>query len=453
VIVPITRYARAADGAHIAFQVIGDGPEDLAFVPGWRSRLGMSWEQPLDARFLRSLASFSRLILVDPRGRGFSDAVSGDAPLSLEARMDDLRSVLDAVGSDRSAILGVFEGTAMCALFAATYPARTTALLLYAAYARGAWAADYPWAWTDEEMEQDIAEADEALYSASDAYYMHWVEEFVPSLAHDAAFQPWLRKVFNSPGNRASMIALERLEHEVDIRAVLPTIRVPTLVINRTGDRIADLPEGRWVADQIPGAKFAELPGDDHPPWAGDQRAVIETIRSFLGVERAIEADRVLATVLFTDIVDSTRLAAEVGDAAWKEMLAEHDERARAEIARYGGTFVDAAGDGIFATFDGPARAVRCADSMAAALRDLQIRIRAGCHTGEVELAGEKVRGLAVHICARIAALAEPDEVLVSSTVKDLVVGSGLIFEDAGEHELKGVPDNWRVYRVIGESR
>jgi class 3 adenylate cyclase len=448
--VPATRYTRARDGAHIAYQVSGDGPIDLVYVPGWSSRLEMSWEQPLDARFFRSLASFSRLILVDRRGSGLSDSVSGDAPPSLEVRMDDLRSVLDAVGSAEAVLFGVFEGGPLCALFAATYPMRTKALVLYASYARGAWAADYPWAWTDEEMERSLAEAERALQSGSDdAFYRRWVEDTVPSLAHDTASQPWLRKVF-AISNPGSSIALVRLDHEVDIRSVLPTIRVPTLVINRRGDRVADLPEGRWLAGQIAGATFVELPGEDHPPWAGDQQAVLESIRAFLGAERhPVGLDRVLATVLFTDIVDSTRRAAEVGDAAWKELIAEHDDRTRAAVTRFGGKVVDTAGDGMFATFDGPARAVRCAAATGEDLRGLGIRIRAGCHTGEVELSGDRVRGMAVHIGARVAALAGADEVLVSSTVKDLVIGSGLIFEDAGEHELKGVPDRWHLYRVV----
>jgi class 3 adenylate cyclase len=448
--IPKTRYAIAADGAHIAYQVVGDGPNDLVYVPGWSSRLEMSWEQPLDARFLRSLAASTRLILVDRRGSGRSDPLSGDTPLSLGARLDDLGVVLDAVGSERAALLGVFEGGPPCTLFAATYPARTRALVLYASYARGSWAPDYPWAWTDEEMEDDIAAGERSLREGSEEdFYRAWMEETVPTLASEADAHPWLRKLFDI-SNPGSAITLTRFEHATDIRAVLPTIQVPTLVINRTGDRVADLEEGRWVAGQIPGARFVELPGIDHPPWAGDQGAILETITAFLGVELPpAETDRVLATVLMTDIVDSTRRAAELGDGGWADLIATHDERAKAQIARFAGRFVDSAGDGVFATFDGPARAVRCAEAIDDAIRDLGIQIRAGCHTGEVELAGDKVRGIAVHIGARIAAMAEPGEVLVSSTVRDLVVGSGLAFDDAGEHELKGVPSSWHLYRVV----
>jgi class 3 adenylate cyclase len=451
--VPETRYAKTADGAYIAYKVAGEGSTDIVYIPGWNSRLDLSWEQPLDARFVRSLASFSRLIMLDRRGSGLSDSVSHHAPPPLEVLVDDIKSVLDAVGSEKATVFGEFEGGPHCALFAATYPTRTRALILYATYARGAWAPDYPWAWTDQEMEEDIASGERALQSGRDdeEYYTGWVEQLVPSLADDASLKPWLRKLFGVSGNPGSQIALVRFDHSIDVRAVLPTIRVPTLVMNRVGDRMADLDEGRWLAAQIPDATFLELPGEDHPPWAGDQGSILEAVSAFLGVSRQpAEVDRVLATVLFTDIVDSTQKAIELGDAGWRDLLATHEERAKAEIARYAGTFVDAAGDGVFATFAGPARAVRCALAIGASLRDIELEIRAGCHTGEVELAQNRVRGIAVHIGARVAALAEPSQVLVSSTVKDLVAGSGLSFEDAGEHLLKGVPERWHLYRVVG---
>ncbi len=447
---PETRYAKTSDGVHLAYQVVGEGP-DLVYVPGWDSRVEASWDQPLDATFLRSLASSWRLVLVDRRGSGLSDSVSHVLPPSLEARIDDIKLVLDAVHSEKASILGISEGGPLCALFAATYPARTSALVLYASWARGAWAPDYPWAWTDQQLEEDIAQAEQALERGrDDSYFDDWLEETVPSLAHDTKSRPWLRRVYMSTGNLGSLLALARLEHELDIRAVLPTIRVPTLVINRTGDRVADLDEGRWLAGQIPGASFVELPGIDHPPWAGDQSLVLETISSFLGVRRPpADVDRVLATVLFTDIVGSTEQLSRLGDADWRSILARHDERAHAEIERHRGRFVDSAGDGLLATFDGPARAVRCAQAIGSSVRDLGIQIRAGVHTGEVELDGDAVRGIAVHIGARVAALSGPSEVLVSQTVKDLVAGSGLAFEDAGVHELKGVPDPWHLYRVV----
>ena len=450
--VPETRYAKTPDGFYIAYQVAGEGSTDLVYVPGgtWTTRQDVSWEQPLSAKFLRSLASFSRLIMLDRRGHGLSGSVPRDAPPPLEEQVDDIRSVLDAVGSEQAAVFGEFEGGPLCSLFAATYPARTRALVLYATYARGAWAPDYPWAWTDEQLEEDIAWSERSLKAGDDDFFVGWAEEFAPSLAHDPSFRPWLEKVFANPANPASSIALTRFDHSLDVRAVLPTIRVPTLVINRVGDRVAELEEGRWLAGQISDATFIELPGEDHLPWAGDQASILDAITSFLGVIRQpVQADRVLATVLFTDIVDSTRKVVELGDERWKDLVALHDARAKAEITKHAGTFIDSTGDGIFATFEGPARAVRCAQAIGTSVRDLGLEVRAGCHTGEVELTGDKVRGIAVHVGARIAAIAGPAQVMVSSTVKDLVAGSGLTFEDAGEHELKGVPDSWHLYRVV----
>jgi class 3 adenylate cyclase len=449
--VPDTRYARTADDVHIAYKVIGAGPIDLVYVPSWYSRLDVSWEQPLEARFLRSLASFSRLVMVDRRGIGLSDPVPRVAPPPPEVLVDDLRSVMNAVGSREAALFGVFEGGPLCTLYAATHPESTRGLVLYASRARGAWAPDYPWRMTDQQFEAALARAERAVEDGWDeGFFRQWAEETVPTLAHDKGFSPWLRKAFGPPGAFGAAVALARLDHLLDIRAVLPTIQVPTLVVNRVGDRVADVEEGRWLASQIPGARFVELPGVDHPPWAGDQRSVIETISSFLGVNRPpAEVDRVLATVLFTDIVDSTRKAAELGDAVWKDLVADSQKRSTAEIARHSGTFIDSTGDGVFATFDGPARAVRCAQAIGTSLREIGLVIRSGCHTGEVELNGDTVSGIAVHIGARIAALASGGEVLVSSTVKDLVVGSPLRFENAGEHELKGVPDRWRLYRVL----
>ena len=449
--VPETRYAKSVDGAYIAYKAVGSASIDLVYVPGWSSRLDLSWEQPLDARFLKSLSSFSRLIMLDRRGIGLSDPVLRTAPPPLEVLMDDITSVLNAVDSKEAALFGEFEGGPLCTVFAATYPERTRALVLYGSYARGTWAPDYPWAWTKQQLEEDIAHAERALEHGWDEdYFRDWAESVVPSLAHDPTFTPWLRKLFGSPGVMGSVIALARLEHELDIRAVLPAVQVPTLVMNRIGDRVADFEEGRWLAKQIPNATFVELPGDDHPPWAGDQRLIVEAISSFLGVSRPPpEIQRVLATILFTDIVDSTSKAVALGDAAWRDLVTMSEERSRAEIERYGGKFIDATGDGIFATFDGPARAVRCAQAICSSLHDIGLEVRAGCHTGEVELMDERVRGIAVHVGARVSAIAGPSEVLVSQTVKDLVAGSGLIFEDAGEHELKGVPDRWRLYRVV----
>ena len=309
--------------------------------------------------------------------------------------MDDVSAVLDAVGSTSAVLFGGFESGPLCALYAATYPMRTRALVLYATYARGAWAADYPWAWTDEELEDDLSRLEQRLGAD---YSDRWFEQAVPSLSEDARVRAWWRKLAQSvsPG---AQIALERMEHDTDVRSVLPSIRVPTLVINRTDDRIAELEEGRWLAEQIPGATFIELPGVDHPPWAGDQRSVLNAISRFLGVKAPpIEPDRVLATVMFTDIVGSTGEASRLGDRAWVDLLEAHHDAIRRELDVFRGREIDTAGDGFFAIFDGPARAVRCAQAIASAVRDLGLEIRAGCHTGEIELAGNGAKGIAVHI-------------------------------------------------------
>jgi class 3 adenylate cyclase len=449
---PRILYARAPDGAYIAYRVLGDGPTDIVYVlNGLSSKLDVSFDQPLEARFLRSLSSFSRLIVLERRGIGRSDSMPDNASPSIELLIEDVIAVLDAVGSTDTVFLGDGESTPYGILFAATYPSRTRALVLYAPYARGAWAPDYPWAWTDEEFEEDLRRGERALSTGSDeAMFVDWLEEMVPSHGADPALTPWLRRVFGFGGNPGSFLAVARFDHTLDVRAVLPAIGVPTLVMNRIGDRSTDVDEARWVAKQIPGATFAALEGIDHLVWAGDQDAVVREIVKFLGVSRPpSEADRVLATVLFTDIVESTTSLVRLGDEAWKQLVAVHDERSKREIERHRGRYVNTTGDGLLATFDGPARAIRCAQAIAESVRGLGIEIRAGCHAGEVELADDDVRGITVHVGARVTALAGPSEVLVSQIVKDLVSGSGLVFEDAGEHDLKGVPDRWRLYRVV----
>ncbi|HET8556539.1 MAG TPA: adenylate/guanylate cyclase domain-containing protein [Gaiellaceae bacterium] len=443
---PETQYARSGD-VNIAYQVVGEGPLDLVYVPGWVSNVELIWDEPAMARFLERLASFSRLILFDKRGTGLSDRVSNDKLPTLEERMDDVRAVLEEVGSSRAALFGHSEGGNMCVLFAATYPERTSALVTLGSFARRRDPDDdYPWAPTAENREetaQDI-ERNWGHLRPED------VEYYAPSRLGDDQFVRNLERYLRRSASPGAAAALLRMNSYIDIRDVLPTIRVPTLVLHRTGDHDVDVAEGRYLASKIPGARFVELPGDDHWISAGNPDEIADEIESFLtGTRPAEELDRVLATVLFTDIVDSTRRAVELGDRRWRQLLNTHDAAVRRELERFRGREVDTAGDGFFATFDGPARAVRCAISIGDAVRELGLDLRAGIHTGECELDGSKVRGIAVHTGARVASLAAPGEVLVSRTVKDLVAGSGLDFVDRGVHELKGVPGEWRLYAAV----
>jgi pimeloyl-ACP methyl ester carboxylesterase len=447
--VPETRYARSG-GVNIAYQVVGEGPRDLVYVPGWVSNVELMWEEPALAGFLERLASFSRLILFDKRGTGLSDRGPNDELPTLEDRMDDVRAVLEAVGSNRAALFGHSEGGNMCVLFAATYPERTIALITLGSFAkRRDPDDDYPWAPTAENREESATEVER-----------NWgrlrpedVEYYAPSRADDKMFVRNLERYFRRAASPGAAAALLRMNSHIDLRAVLPTIRVPTLVLHRRGDHDVNVAEGRYVASKIPGAKFVELPGEDHWLAAGDTDAIADEIEEFLTGSRPLpEPDRVLATVLFTDIVGSTERAVALGDRRWRDLLAAHDTAVRRELALFRGREIDTAGDGFFATFDGPARAVRCALSSRAAARELGLEIRAGIHTGECELDGPKVRGIAVHTGARIAALAGPGDVLVSQTVKDLVAGSGLIFDDRGARELKGLPGEWRIYAALEAS-
>jgi pimeloyl-ACP methyl ester carboxylesterase len=440
---PETRYARSRD-VNIAYQVVGDGPLDLVLVHGWVQSFDPSWEIEELKRFYDRLASFSRLILFDKRGVGLSDRVMLDDLPTLETRMDDMRAVMDAVGSERAAVLGHSEGAAMAALFAATYPERTTALVMVGGFARFREAPDYP-----------LGMSDEALVKKKRAITESWGSEAVrrvlrqlaPSIADDEEqVQVYTRAAAHGASPTAAT-ALMRMSAQIDIREVLPAIRVPTLVMHRADEALAE--ESRDVGERIPGAKVVELPGVDHMPWLGDQDAVLDEIEEVITGARPHPAlDRVLATVLFTDIVGSTQLAADLGDRRWQELLERHNALVRRELDRFRGREVNTAGDGFLATFDGPARAIACAVSIRDAARTLGLQIRFGLHTGELELHGSDVRGIAVHTGARVAAMAGSGEVLTSSTVKDLVAGSGLEFEDRGSHELKGVPGEWRLYAV-----
>ena len=439
---PETRYAKSGD-VNIAYQVVGEGPVDLIYVPGWISNLELMWDEPAHAHVLDRFASFSRLILFDKRGTGLSDPVPLDRLPTLEERMDDVRAVLDAVECEQPAVFGFSEGGNMSVLFAATYPERTRALALYGVFAKRIWSPDYPWAPKPDDRAREIDELERNWSKRMD------LDMLAPS--EDDAFKDRMATYFRRSASPGAAAALMRMNTQIDVRDVLPTIQAPTLVLHRRDDLDASVEEGRWIASRIPGAKFVELPGDAHTLWAGDTDSIVDEIEEFLtGARRGPEPDRVLATVLFTDIVGSTERAREVGDRRWRELLERHHTLVRHQLERYQGREVDTAGDGFLATFDGPARAIRCASAAVNGVRSLGLEIRAGVHTGECELLGDKVAGLAVHTGARVASAASPGEVLVSQTVKDLVAGSGLEFEDRGAHELKGVPGEWRLYAVSG---
>jgi class 3 adenylate cyclase len=410
---------------------------------GWVSNIDQFWTEPSFARFLHRLAAFSRLIVFDKRGTGLSDRVPVEELPTLEERMDDVRAVMDAAGSERAALLGHSEGGNMCILFAATYPDRASALVLVGSYAKRIRSDDYPWAPAWDERIREIEET-ERSWADPDV-----VRTLAPSRAEDAGFVAWLTRYLRASASPKAGAGLLRMNSMIDVRDVLPTIRVPTLLVYRSHDRDVNVEEGRYIASRIHGARLVELPGQDHLMWTGNADAIADEVEDFLtGTRRGPEPDRVLATVLFTDIAGSTARAAEIGDRAWKQLIDRHDEAIRRQLDRWRGREVETAGDGFLATFDGPARAVRCATSVVDAVRELGLDVRAGVHTGEVELADGNVRGIAVHIGSRVAALAAPGEVLVSRTVVDLVAGSGIAFTDRGEHSLKGVPSVWQLFAV-----
>jgi pimeloyl-ACP methyl ester carboxylesterase len=436
---PKTRYAKSGE-VHIAYQVLGDGPIDLLWVPGFVSHLEYDWEHPRPARFFRRLTSFSRLIRFDKRGTGLSDRV---AIPTLEERMDDVRAVLDATHSSRAALIGVSEGGPMSLLYAATYPERTSALVLYGSYARRAWAPDHPFGVTSERM-QGILETFERDWGTSVA-----MEIWSPSMLGDEAYKEWRATYLRLAASPGAAISVMRMNMEIDVRHVLSAIGVPTLILHRTGDRLTPVDQARHMAKDIRGAKLVELPGLDHTPWVGDADTLLDEIEEFLtGIRHGPEPDRILATVLFTDIVGSTKRAVELGDREWRVLLEQHYAIVRRQLARFRGREVNIAGDGFLAIFDGPGRAIRCAVSICYQVRSLGIDIKAGLHSGECQVEGSKVGGIAVHIGSRVAGIAKPGEVLVSSTVKDLVVGSNIAFDDRGMHTLKGVPGEWHLFAV-----
>jgi len=409
-------------------------------VNGYLGHVELVWENEPATRFLEGLASFARVINFDRRGSGLSDPVA-DAP-TLEQRMDDVRAVMDAVGSERAALMGISEGVSMCILFAATYPARTQALVAYGGMARATADDDYPWA----------SPAAALIESGTELLGPHWgqgasVEFAAPSQADNPDTRAFFGRLERSTASPGMLRSLVQMFLDIDVRDVVPTVRVPALVLHRRHDLLVNVGNGRWLAEHLPDARLVELPGEDHNPWYQDADIIIGEIQKFLtGTRGSVEAERTLATVLFTDVVDSTRTAAELGDERWRQLLERHHRIVREAIVGFGGREVKSIGDGFMATFDGPARAIRCALAIVESSADAGLRVRAGVHTGECEVMGDDIGGIAVHIAARVSALAEPSEVLVSRTVKDLVAGSGIDFTDRGTHTLKGVPDTWQLY-------
>jgi class 3 adenylate cyclase len=431
------RYAKSGE-VHLAYRVFGDGPRDIVLIPGTLSHVEVLWEMPTYQHLLKRLTTFARVIVFDKRGQGLSDRV---AEQTLEERVGDVRAVMDAAGSERATIYGWSEGGPMSLTFSATYPERTWSLVLYGSFAS---AKDPPWSVTREGLEEGLRRQE-----------AHWgegilIENNAPSAYKDEAIRQQVGRLERASASPGSIAALMRANLELDVRHILSSIHVPTLILHRVGDALVPVACGRYLAEHIPGARYAEIPGTDHTVFDNETHDVIaDLIEEFITGERhRLEPDRVLATVMFSDIVGSTQRASELGDSRWRHLRDDWYTLMRKELTAFRGREVDTAGDGLLATFDGPARAIRCACSMRDRVRALGLQVRTGLHTGECELAGDKVVGIAVHIGARVAALAEPDEVLVSSTVRDLVGGSGLKFGDRGAHSLKGVPDEWRLFAV-----
>lgn len=438
--VPDTKYAKSGS-THIAYQVFGQGPHDLILVPGWVSQIDMFWDEPTVVRFFRALSNFCRVILFDKRGSGLSDRVT-QSP-ALEERMDDVRAVLDAVGSSSATLLGYSEGGPMCALFAATHPGRTTSLILMGSYARRAWAEDYPPGLSDGRMRAMLESTESGWGTAMD------IENRIPTLANNSRFRGWWARFLRAGASPASAMALQRMNLAIDVRPVLPSISVPTLILHASRDRIVDVEARRYIAERIPGAHMVELDADDHVPFGDGMEQTVEEVQRFLtGQNEALADDRVVTTIMFTDIVGSTVLASEMGDSQWADLLDAHHRAVRLELETYRGTEVKTTGDGFHALFDGPARAIQCAQSICASMPHLGLTVRVGVHTGECIRRGNEVEGVAVHIAARIAGLADSNQVFVSQTVRDLVAGSGLRFDEPRVQRLKGIEGEWSVCRV-----
>jgi class 3 adenylate cyclase/pimeloyl-ACP methyl ester carboxylesterase len=437
---PKTKYAHA-DGLYIAYQVFGNGPHDLILVPGFISHLELVWEEPGVARFLERLASFSRVIMFDKRGTGLSDR--GGSPPTLEERMDDVLAVMEAARSERAALFGVSEGGPMSVLFAATFPERTRALIIYGSYAKGSWSEEHPWMLKIEQYERWISRIPETWGDPQALQY------WAPSVAHDEFLSNWWGKMQRMGASPGGVCDLIRLYSEIDVRPILSSVQVPTLVMHRRGDRTIRVGAGRYLAENIPNAKYVELPGVDHLWWIKEEGRISGEIEEFLMGERpSLSLERTLATVLFTDIVNSTGQALRQGDEQWLQLMDQHNRIVRQEIHNFRGREIRSTGDGFLVTFDGPSRAVYCAAKIREGMARLGLEIRAGIHTGEVELKGHELGGIGVHIAARVLDYAEASQIVVSSTVRDLMVGSGVKFEDVGKHALRGIEGEWRLFEV-----
>ena len=441
--VPETRYVKSGD-VHIAYQVLGSGPIDLVFVPGFVSNVQAVWDFTEHANFLRRVASFCRLIIFDKRGTGMSDRTS--QLFSLEQRMADVQAIMDDVGLERAALFGISEGGPMSILFAASYPQRTAGLIVYGSYAKRSWAPDYPFGWKEDRWKVVLDNIDRHWGTPEGVNLSMWA----PSITHDEQIAARATAYFRAAASPGAVLAVMNMNREIDVRHVLPSVHVPTLILHRVDERVLDIEHARYLAQYIPQAKLVELPGIDHMPWIGDSEAIVQEMEEFLtGARQIPEAERVLATVLFTDIVESTERAAAIGDRKWRELLESYQSVVREQLGRFRGREIDTAGDGFLASFDGPARAIRCAAAVRERSRSLGMEIRAGLHTGECEVMGDKLGGIAVHIGSRVAGKAAPGEIVVSQTVRDLVAGSGLNFAERGAHALKGVPGEWRLYAYV----
>jgi class 3 adenylate cyclase len=438
------RYANSG-GVSVAYQVNGSGPVDLVYVGGWITHIEAAREDPGLARFQDSLRGFARVVDFDKRGTGLSDRVPDAQLPTMEERMDDIRAVMDAAGLERASLFGFSEGGSLAMLFAATYPHRTTSLVLWGSYGSMVRRPDYPWGLTPEQIE-----------ATAEAYGERWgtgvgLSAFLPSRGRDPAARAWWARFQRLAASPGAAVALLRMNADIDVRGALSAISAPTLVLHRSGDVISTIEHGRYLAQHIPGARLVEFAGADHWPWVGETGPIVEEIEEFLaGTRHGPEPERALATVMFTDIVGSTERAAQLGDRSWRDLLERHYGMVRDALARHRGREVKTTGDGFLATFDGPARAIRCALEVRDRALEGSVDVRAGLHTGECELIGQDIGGLGVHIGARVAALAQPGEVLVSRTVTDLVAGAGIAFESRGAHPLKGVPGDWELFAVAG---